>query len=309
MSDKDTKQPIAGIADDEIITEINSLCEGTWTGTKPARLTQTLKSLTATVTAQTNAEKGTLSIPAKVIKSKGNAIGEAISIYQQASEGWKKGTLPTDVKGRRLVKTTEVARIRKELDKFERDLVNVRRKIVANWDGIHAASVAALGDNISDVDVPSDGKAFADQFTVGVRWSGAPVSIRKGTAFDGLTDEISNRIIAESEKGVIATVSKAHAEPLTKLDKLLGETLTAVGKGKRLHQSRFDKLAEAAAELDKSNWFKFPEIAAVIRDLQELGGINRDALDEDNRKIAATGVKKLRKKAKTAAEQLASIGI
>ena len=135
------------------------------------------------------------------------------------------------------------------------------------------------------------------------------MSIRKGTAFDGLTDEISNRIIAESEKGVIATVSKAHAEPLNKLDKLLGETLEAVGKGKRLHQSRFNKLAEAAAELDESNWFKFPEIAAVIRDLQELGGINRDALDEDDRKIAASGVKKIRKKAKTAAEQLAAIGI
>ena len=308
MPDKNTK-PIAGIADDDIISEIRSLVHGTWTGTKPPRLTQTLKTLTAVVTAQTNAEAGTLSIPAKVIKSKGNAIGEAISIYQQASDSWKKGTLPTDVKGRRMVKTTEVARIRKELDKFERDLVNVRRRIVADWDEIHAASVAALGDNITDVDVPHNGKEFADQFTVGVSWSGAPVSIRKGTAFDGLTDEISNRIIAESEKGVIATVSKAHAEPLNKLDKLLGETLEAVGKGKRLHQSRFNKLAEAAAELDESNWFKFPEINAVISDLKELGGINRDALDKDDRKIAASGVKKIRKKAKTAAEQLAAIGI
>jgi hypothetical protein len=122
------KQPIvAGINPDEIITEINSLIEATWTGTKPTRITQTLKALTATVTAQTGAEDGVLSIPAKVVQTKENPVGKAISIYQQASEDWKVGTLPTDVRGRRLVKTTEVARIRKDLDKYDRMLNAARR--------------------------------------------------------------------------------------------------------------------------------------------------------------------------------------
>ena len=48
---------------------------------------------------------------------------------------------------------------------------------------------------------------------------------------------------------------------------------------------------------------------SVINDLKELGGIKRDALGDDERKLAASGVNKLRRKAKTAAEQLAAIGI
>jgi len=303
------KQPITGINPDEIITEINSLIEATWTGTKPTRITQTLKALTATVTAQTGAENGVLSIPAKVVQTKENPVGKAISIYQQASEDWKAGTLPTDVRGRRLVKTTEVARIRKDLDKYDRMLTAVRKEIVDQWDGIRQSSITALGDNINEVDVPSCGKDFADQFTIGVRWSGAPLSIRRGTAFDGLTSEISNRIVAESEQGVIASVSKAHAEPLVRLDKALGEAYQIIGKGKRLSQSRFDKLLSTAAELEETNWFKFPVIISVINDLKELGGIKRDALGDDERKLAASGVNKLRKKAKSAAEQLAAIGI
>lgn len=304
------KQPVvAGINPDEIITEINSLIEATWTGTKPTRITQTLKALTATVTAQTGAEDGVLSIPAKVVQTKENPVGKAISIYQQASEDWKVGTLPTDVRGRRLVKTTEVARIRKDLDKYDRMLNAVRKEIVDQWDGIRQSSITALGDNINEVDVPSCGKEFASQFTIGVRWSGAPLSIRRGTAFDGLTAEISNRIVAESEQGVIASVSKAHAEPLVRLDKELGEAYKIIGKGKRLSQSRFDKLLSTAAELEETNWFKFPVIISVINDLKELGGIKRDALGDDERKLAASGVGKLRRKAKSAAEQLAAIGI
>lgn len=304
-----TNQPIAGINPDEIITEINSLIEATWTGTKPSRITQTLKNLTATVTAQTGAEDGVLSIPAKVVQTKENPVGKAISVYQQASEEWKIGTLPTDVRGRRLVKTTEVARIRKDLDKYDRMLHTIRKDIINQWDDIRQSSITALGDNISEVEVPSCGKEFANQFTIGVRWSGAPLSIRRGTAFDGLTSEISNRIVAESEKGVIASVSKAHAEPLVRLDKELGEAYKIIGKGKRLSQSRFDKLLSTAAELEETNWFKFPVIISVINDLKELGGIQRDALGDDERKLAASGVGRLRKKAKTAAEQLASLGI
>ena len=176
----------------------------------------------------------------------------------------------------------------------------------------HADSVEGLGDNISEVTVPTDGEEFLAEFKIAVDWSAAPMAIKKGTIFEGMTEEITNKVIAKSERVRIDNMARNHAKTLEPLMKKLKDAIAKVSGGKRLHQKTFDELTEAASEVKELNWFQFDVIDDVIRATQEVGKIQRGHLGKkgsNERKLAKEAIEDVYEQTERTASRLAVCGL
>jgi len=308
-NDKEIK---AGLEKGEILSKLNNIVQVVWVGGKPSGLSTTLKDKTKEVVADTNAKKGRARVSATVVETRGNTLGKMSSLIQQTIMDYKIGTHPSDVRGVRLVPTDKVAELQKLIDDRSKQLDVLRKEALTEWDKIRAESIEGLGDNIHEVNVPQNGEEFLSEFKIAVSWSAAPMAIKKGTIFDGMTEEVANKVIAQSEKTRIDVMARNHSKVLEPAMKKLKEAIKKVTKGERLHQKTFDELKEAAAELKELNWFEFDVINDIVRDLQEVGSIQRDHLGKTGsatRKLAATAIKNVYNQAERTASRLAVCGL
>tara|TARA_R110001583_G_scaffold103125_1_gene250111 strand:+ start:1528 stop:2475 length:948 start_codon:yes stop_codon:yes gene_type:complete len=308
-NDKDIK---AGLDADGLLDISNNTVTVTWAGGKPSGLSTTLKGKTKELVRDTKAKKGRVRSTATVIESRANSIGKLSSLIQQTIMDYKIGTHPSDVRGVRLVPTNKVADIQQMIDEKSRELGVLRRKALAEWPTIYADSVEGLGDNISEVTVPANGEEFLSEFKIAVDWSAAPMAIKKGTIFEGMTEEITNKVIAKSERVRIDNMARNHAKTLEPLMKKLKDAIAKVSKGQRLHQKTFDELTEAASEVKELNWFQFDVIDDVIRATQEVGKIQRDHLGKEGsieRKLAKEAIEDVYEQTERTARRLAVCGL
>lgn len=308
-NDKDIK---AGLDADGLLEISNNTVTVTWAGGKPSGLSTTLKGKTKELVKDTNAKKGRARVSATVVETRANSIGKMCSLIQQTIMDYKIGTHPSDVRGVRLVPTKMVADIQKLIDERSRELDSLRKKALAEWPTIYADSVDGLGDNINEVTVPANGEEFLSEFKIAVDWSAAPMAIKKGTIFEGMTEEITNKVIAKSEKVRVDNMARNHAKTLEPLMKKLKEAIKKVSKGQRLHQKTFDELTEAASEVKELNWFQFDVIDDVIRATQEVGKIQRDHLGKEGsteRKLAKEAIEDVYNQAERTASRLAVCGL
>ena len=308
-NDKEIK---AGLEESEILAVLNNTVQVTWVGSKPTGFSATLKGKTKEVVKDTNAKKGRVRASATVLETRNNALGKMLSVVQQAQMKYKVGTHPSDVRGVRIVSTDRVAEIQAMVDEMSKQLDDLRVEALREWDTIRADSIEGLGDNIHEVNVPQNGEEFLSEFKIAVSWSAAPMAIKKGTIFEGMTEEVANKVIAQSEKTRIDVMARNHSKVLEPAMKKLKEAIKKVTKGERLHQKTFDELKEAAAELKELNWFEFDVINDIVRDLQEVGSIQRDHLGKTGsatRKLAATAIEDVYNQAERTASRLAVCGL
>jgi len=308
-NDKEIK---AGLDKEKQLEVLNNTVTVTYTGTKPSGLSTTLKDKTKEVVKDTNAKKGRARVSATVVESRGNTLGKMLSLCQQATMDYKIGTHPSDVRGVRLVPTGKVADLQAMIDEKSKQLDELRKQALKEWDKIRAESIEGLGDNISEVDVPYDGEEFLSEFTISVSWSAAPMAIKKGTIFEGMTEEIANKVIAQSEKTRIDVMARNHSKVLEPAMNKLKKAIKKVAKGDRLHQKTFDELLEASAELKELNWFEFDVINDIVRELQEVGKIQRDHLGKAGsatRKLATSAIEDVYKQTERTASRLAVCGL
>lgn len=308
-NDKEIK---AGLEKDDMLKVLNNSVQVAWAGTKPTGFSTTLKGKTKEVVKDTKAKKGRVRASATVLETRNNILGKMLSIYQQACKYYKEGTHPSDVRGVRIVSTDRVAEIQAKVDEMARQLDDLRVEALREWDTIRAESIEGLGDNIHEVNVPHNGEEFLSEFKIAVSWTSTPMAIKKGTIFDGMTEEIANKVIAQSEKTRIDVMARNHAKVIKPAMDELKKAIKAVLGGDRLHQKTFDKLKAAAVELKELNWFEFDVINDIVRDLEEVGSIQRDHLGKAGsatRKLAATAIEDVYNQAERTASRLAVCGL
>ena len=122
----------------------------------------------------------------------------------------------------------------------------------------------------------------------------------------GLSDEVANRVRAESQGRIDDMLRAAHAGPLADLKDVLTEFIDKMRHGERLHLSAFDKLRDEARRLKSLNVLGIPEIDEVVRMVGEAAALPTAGLGQTERvKIAV----KAEKASARASATLADLGL
>ena len=122
----------------------------------------------------------------------------------------------------------------------------------------------------------------------------------------GLSEEVANRVRAESQAQVHAMLHKAHAAPVQDLKDTLDEVLNRLRNAERFHVTQFDKLAAEAKRVRELNVLGLPEINTTLAAVEEVLAERKRDMTKDERSDAAA---KVVQAMSSADDTLAAIGL
>jgi len=202
-----------------------------------------------------------------VINSKGTPIGRGISLQHQVAVNIRRLGLPCPMGGIYL-RVRDVERAQNIFDDGMAELDVIREDILACYPMLLREVTIRLGSFINEVAIPT-ATEVASRFTMRMTIIAQPTAL-DNNVLSGLTDEVANRVRADSQRQIDDMLRAAHAGPIRDLKRVLEEFIDRVSNAERLHLTQFDKLREEAIRLNDLNVLKIPEIDDLI---SELAGV------------------------------------
>lgn len=261
------------------------------------------RSATARVVTAAGADRNAARVYNTILTARGTAVGRAISLQQQTGVSIRRcGSLcPTGGIYLRIKDVTEVQNI---FDDAQAELDTIREDILATYPDLLVSLSAQLGSFTSEVQIPT-ATEVASKFTMSLTVINQPVAV-DGAVLVGLTEEVANRVRADSQRQVTEMLRASHAGPINDLKAVIAEFSNRLRNADRLHFSQFDKLRDEARRVQKLNFLELPEIEEVVLAVADAARIPDGSLTQDERVRIA---KKAEAASVKADETLAALGL
>lgn len=261
------------------------------------------RSATARAVSAAGADRNAARVYNTILTARGTAVGRAISLQQQTGVAIRRcGSLcPTGGIYLRIKDVTEVQNI---FDDAQVELDTIREDILATYPDLLAALNARLGSFATEVQIPT-ATEVASKFTMSLTVINQPVAV-DGAVLVGLTEEVANRVRADSQRQVAEMLRASHAGPINDLKAVIAEFSDRLRNADRLHLSQFDKLRDEARRVQKLNFLELPEIEEVVLAVADAARMPDGSLTQDERVRIA---KKAEAASVKADETLAALGL
>ena len=261
------------------------------------------RSATARVVTAAGADRNAARVYNTILTARGTAVGRAISLQQQTGVAIRRcGSLcPT---GGIYLRVKDVAEVQNIFDDAQVELDTIREDILATYPDLLVSLSAQLGSFTSEVQIPT-ATEVASKFTMSLTVINQPVAV-DGAVLVGLTEEVANRVRADSQRQVTEMLRASHAGPINDLKAVIAEFSNRLRNADRLHFSQFDKLRDEARRVQKLNFLELPEIEEVVLAVADAARIPDGSLTQDERVRIA---KKAEAASVKADETLAALGL
>lgn len=261
------------------------------------------RSASARAVSAAGADRNAARVYNTILTARGTAVGRAISVQQQTGVAIRRcGSLcPTGGIYLRIKDVTEVQNI---FDDAQAELDVIREDILATYPDLLAALNARLGSFVNEVQIPT-ATEVASRFTMSLTVINQPVAV-DGAVLVGLTEEVANRVRADSQRQVTEMLRASHAGPINDLKAVIAEFSDRLRNANRLHLSQFDKLRDEARRVQRLNFLELPEIEEVVLAIADVARIPHGDLTQDERVRIA---KKAEAASVKADETLAALGL
>jgi hypothetical protein len=261
------------------------------------------RSASARAVSAAGADRNAARVYNTILTARGTAVGRAISLQQQTGVAIRRcGSLcPTGGIYLRIKDVTEVQNI---FDDAQAELDTIREDILATYPDLLASLNARLGSFATEVQIPT-ATEVASKFTMSMTVINQPVAV-DGAVLIGLTEEVANRVRADSQRQVAEMLRASHAGPINDLKAVIAEFSNRLRNADRLHLSQFDKLRDEARRVQKLNFLELPEIEEVVLAVADAARMPDGSLTQDERVRIA---KKAEAASVKADETLAALGL
>lgn len=262
----------------------NSLIMVYYNTTAP-RTTVLNRSATGRILTRAAAAKHSARVYNTILNTRGTAVGRAVSLQNSLGESIRKHCLPCPVGGY-YARLRDLTVIQNLFDDAAIALEDIKDDIIREYPAIIAKVRADLGKFAEEVELPS-ATEVTSRFTISLRYINAPVPITG--VLHGLSQEVANRVKAESRSAVDEMLKAAHAGPLSDLRRTLNEIADKLRNAERLHLTQFDNLSFEIDRVSKLNVLDLPEVNEIVKDVRAIVSQKRDGLtDSDRVDIAVT---------------------
>lgn len=261
------------------------------------------RSASARAVSAAGADRNAARVYNTILTARGTAVGRAISLQQQTGVAIRRcGSLcPTGGIYLRIKDVTEVQNI---FDDAQVELDTIREDILATYPSLLAALNTRLGSFATEVQIPT-ATEVASKFAMSLTVINQPVAV-DGAVLVGLTEEVANRVRADSQRQVTEMLRASHAGPINDLKTVIAEFSDRLRNADRLHLSQFDKLRDEARRVQKLNFLELPEIEEMVLAIADVARIPDGSLTQDDRVRIA---KKAEAASVKADETLAALGL
>ena len=261
------------------------------------------RSATARAITSAGAERNAARVYNTVLTAKGTAIGKAISLQQRTGVSIRRLGLPCPAGGIYL-RIKDIPEAQNVFDESMIELDTIREDILSTYGGLVRDLHQRLGAFITEVRIPS-ATEVASRFTMGLTIINRPVAVANNVLV-GLSTEVANRVLAESQKQIDDMLKASHAGPIQDLKKVLAEFSDKMRNAERLHLTQFDKLRAEARRVQDLNVLDLPEVSEVVGMVADAAAHPMGELDHSARVNIAIKAEKASAKAD---EMLASLGL
>jgi hypothetical protein len=271
--------------------------------TTAPRTTTLNKAATARATSSAGAAANAARLYNSVINAKGTAVGRAISLQNSTGASIRKYGLPCAAGGH-YVRVRDVPRVQDIFDEAQMALDVIREDILTTYPEIINGVRQRLGAFATEVAIPTASE-IAQRFSMSLVFTNQPAPI-DGPVLSGLSEEVANRVRAESQRQVQDMLHKAHAAPVNDLRDTLLELIDRLRNADRLHLTQFDKLEAEVRRVRGLNVLKLPEIDEVLKAAQKVANMKNTLAGVDDRIRVANSAERVVGKAD---ETLNAIGL
>lgn len=261
------------------------------------------RSATARAILTAGAERNAARVYNTILTARGTAVGRAISLQQRTGVAIRRFGLPCPAGGIYL-RIKDVSNVQNVFDDAMIELDTIREDILSTYPDLLVALNHQLGKFVDEVRIPT-ATEVASKFTMNLTIVNQPVAV-DGPVLSGLTEEVANRVRADSQRQVNEMLRASHAGPIEDLKSQLAEFIDRMRNAERLHLTQFDKLREEAQRVRNLNILQLPEIDDVINLAAEAAAIPVTGLTQDERVRAA---QKAERAVVKADETLAALGL
>jgi hypothetical protein len=282
---------------------INSIVLCFYSTTAP-RTTTLNRAATARATNSAGAATNAARLYNSVINAKGTAVGKAVSLQNQTGTNIRRFGMPCAAGGY-YVRVRDVQKVQDIFDDAQLDLDSIREDILSTYPEIIGGVRQRLGAFAQEVTIPTASE-IASKFTMSLAFTNQPAPI-DGPVLSGLSEEVANRVRAESKAQVQDMLRKAHAAPVQDLSNTLLELIDRLRNADRLHLSQFDKLDSEVRRVRGLNVLALPEINTLLDAAQGIADLKHSMSTAAEDRANAAG--RAEKVAAQADETLNAIGL
>jgi hypothetical protein len=238
------------------------------------------RSASARAISSAGADRNAARVYNTVLTARGTAVGRAISLQQRTGVQIRRcGSLCQT--GGIYLRIKDVAEVQNIFDDAQAELDTIREDILATYPDLLVSLHNQLGSFVNEVTIPT-ATEVASKFTMNLTVINQPVAVNEA-ALVGLTEEVANRVRADSQRQVDEMLRKSHAAPITDLKSVLTEFADRLRNADRLHLTQFDKLRDEAKRVSKLNFFEFQEINDIVDLVADIARTPLGELSQDER--------------------------
>jgi hypothetical protein len=279
--------------------QANSLIMVYYNTTAP-RTTVLNRSATGRILTRAAAAKHSARVYNTILSTRGTAVGRAVSLQNSLGESIRKHCLPCPIGGY-YARLRDITLIQNLFDDANILLEDIKDDIIREYPSIIAKVQSDLGKFADEVALPS-ATEVTSKFKISLRYVNAPVPVTG--VLSGLSQEVANRVKAESRAAVDEMLRAAHAGPLADLKRMLIEIADKLRNAERLHLSQFDNLAFEIERVAKLNVLDLPEVSDVVAAARVVVQQKRDGLSDPDRVTIAVNAESAADKATSIIDEL-----
>jgi len=238
------------------------------------------RSASARAISSAGADRNAARVYNTVLTARGTAVGRAISLQQRTGVQIRRcGSLCQT--GGIYLRIKDVAEVQNIFDDAQAELDTIREDILATYPDLLVSLHNQLGSFVNEVTIPT-ATEVASKFTINLTVINQPVAVNEA-ALVGLTEEVANRVRADSQRQVDEMLRASHAAPIADLKSVLTEFADRLRNADRLHLTQFDKLRDEAKRVSKLNFFEFQEINDIVDLVADIARTPLGELSQDER--------------------------
>jgi len=261
------------------------------------------RSASARAITSAGAEKDAARLYNTILAAKGTAVGKAISLQQRTGVAVRRFGMLCQTGGFYL-RVKDVGEVQNVFDDAMVELDTIREDILATYPDLLNIIKGRLAGFANEVNIPS-ATEVASKFTMRLSVINRPVSVNEAV-LTGLTEEVANRVRADSQRQIEEDFRTSHAGPVRDLKKVIEDFTDAMRNADRLHLTQFDKLRDEAKRVKNLNFLDLPEIDEVVRLAADAAALPIGIPTKDERAVIAAKADKAISKAD---ETLAALGL
>ena len=261
------------------------------------------RSASARAITSAGAEKDAARLYNTILAAKGTAVGKAISLQQRTGVAVRRFGMLCQTGGFYL-RIKDVDAVQNVFDDAIAELDTIREDILATYPDLLNIVKGRLASFATEVNIPT-ATEVASKFTMRLSVINRPVAVSEAVLV-GLTEEIANRVRADSQRQIEEDFRASHAGPVRDLKKVIEDFTDAMRNADRLHLTQFDKLRDEAKRVKNLNFLDLPEIDAVVKLAAEAAASPVGVPTKSERETIAAKAEKAISKAD---ETLAALGL